>query len=519
MEASKSKEAVVKTTIYRSAPWHKTLALASLAGFSIFILTIRMYARGIRIDWDVDTFIAISQSWLKGNHLYLDFFDPKWPHIQWLYIPAAVSQSVLVHLATSWLALTGTGVALSLIALQRVGAKKKGLTICAGSIYILIAPLLPGGNIGHLEVYSNFFVALSVYLASSASLNKRLDWLGVGLMTISGLSAGFACGIRPNLAIPTLMLLVTATFYSRLLFGRMRLGIALVLGTVAGILLPFYPYVFVDNGISQAWSGTVEILKPWKEVMYANYTINTFAAELYTMLNPRIFRIGFIAIYSTLLLASIITVLRYSEKKIVVAASLIASWILGLLLSYWISHIHHHYVLMDFLGACIILSYAEVDLSRELHRTLLAISCLMCFVIMAYPLTDASSEDINRLREERIALNYLRNSPSISFAAPEWISLHWKRNQPILTTGIHPAWSIEAAESSKIRSIEAAKRLSIANDLNENCKIWTGSSIDTVFMSKRVAEKCNLTRNPEWADKTTTHGLPVNSKIRLFERQ
>ena len=29
----------------------------------------------------------------------------------------------------------------------------------AGALYVLLAPLLPGGSIGHLEVYSNFFMA------------------------------------------------------------------------------------------------------------------------------------------------------------------------------------------------------------------------------------------------------------------------------------------------------------------------------------------------------------------------
>ena len=509
----------MKKRIQLATSWQKTLCLVSLAGISSLLLTARIYARGMRIDWDVDTFIAISQSWLRGNNLYLDFFDPKWPHIQWLYIPAAVSQSVLVHLATSWLVLTVTGLAICLIALQRERAKKKSLTICAGSIYILVAPLLPGGNIGHLEIYSNLFTAFSVYLASSISLKKRLDRLDIGLMTLSGFSAGFSCGIRPNLAVPTLMLIITAAYHSKTLFGRVNRGVALVIGTVAGILLPFYPYLLTDNGLSQVWSGTIEILRPWKEAMYADYTISTFISELFTMINPRILGTGFSMVYLPLLLLSVITALKFSGEKRIIAASLMACWLIGLPVSYWISHIHHHYVLMDFLGVCIILSFAEVDLSREFHRVLLTISCLLCFVIGAYPLTNASSHDMDRLREERIALNFLRSNPSISFAAPEWISLHWKTRQPILTRGIHPVWSIEAAESSKIRSLEAAKRLSLDNDLQKNCKLWKGQSIDAVFMSQRMAKKCKITQDSEWNDKTHVHGLPDSSEMRLFLRR
>jgi len=51
----------------------KSLLLLTGAALASLLFIARSSIRGIRVDWDVDTFIAISQSFLRGNQIYISF--------------------------------------------------------------------------------------------------------------------------------------------------------------------------------------------------------------------------------------------------------------------------------------------------------------------------------------------------------------------------------------------------------------------------------------------------------------
>jgi hypothetical protein len=150
--------------------------LASSAASLAFIF--RYYIRGLRVGWDVDTFIAINQSFLKGRSIYFDFFDPKWPHIQYLYWPAALSKSLLVHMLAGWLAIVTTGIAITVIGGVVSPRKDRGKywPAIGGCLYIVFAPLMPGGNIGHLEVYANLFTAAGLAALALGISIQKIDW-------------------------------------------------------------------------------------------------------------------------------------------------------------------------------------------------------------------------------------------------------------------------------------------------------------------------------------------------------
>ena len=60
-------------------------------------LILRQWQRGLRLDWDIDAFLMMAWRFSQGEWLYLDFYDPKWPHVPWAYLPGALSGSLLAH--------------------------------------------------------------------------------------------------------------------------------------------------------------------------------------------------------------------------------------------------------------------------------------------------------------------------------------------------------------------------------------------------------------------------------------
>ena len=260
----------------------KSLLLLAGAALASLLFIARSSIRGMRIDWDVDTFIAIGQSFLRGNQIYINFFDPKWPHVQWLFLPGAISQSLNVHLLVSWLTLAGTGLAITLISCIRSRERSTPQihqTRMAGALYVLLAPLLPGGNIGHLEVYSNFFMAAGACLVALGIKSEKIKRNQIATFVGSAL-IGTSAGIRPNLLIP-LALITLCLFFARnsVSTWKVRFG-ALVAGLATGILIPFTPYLASVDTLNMAWNGAIGILREWNTAMYPVSTLESFTSEV-----------------------------------------------------------------------------------------------------------------------------------------------------------------------------------------------------------------------------------------------
>lgn len=62
--------------------------------FCACIHVFRVYLRGFIEDPDIGTFILMSQSFLSGDVLYDQFFDPKLPHVLPIYSLSLLSGSI-----------------------------------------------------------------------------------------------------------------------------------------------------------------------------------------------------------------------------------------------------------------------------------------------------------------------------------------------------------------------------------------------------------------------------------------
>ena len=471
--------------------------LSSSAASLSFI--IRSYARGIRVDWDIDSFIAINQSFLKGQSLYIDFFDPKWPHVQYIYWPTALSKSLLVHMLAGWLAIVATGTAIALLGRIVSSGQDRGRywSTIGGSLYIVFGPLLPGGNIGHLELYANLFIAAGlVALTLGIGIQKSCS---KDLLEIAGaMSIGFGAGIRPNLLIPVVICLALLLFLKDRLRVDVKQAVLICVSLGAGILGPFFPYLMSVNGIRLAWAGSVGIISEWNSAMYPQETLFEFLESARIMLSPRVLGLPFIVCLAGTITLSVYGIARRAGSRIEVTLISIG-WISGLYLSYWKSHIHHHYILMDLFFVCVLLAGCEGRLPPRLRRVCVLGLIAVTIVVGFYPLKAISIEDQDFLKEERLLETYLKSMPSRRFSAPELVSLHWKSGEDVQTQGIHPVWSIDIL-SNRLRSSNIARILDLDSDIEIQCKKWISKEVDIAIMTPPLAESCNLDSNQDWEE-------------------
>lgn len=471
--------------------------LASSAASLAFIF--RYYTRGLRVDWDIDSFIAINQSFLKGRSIYIDFFDPKWPHIQYLYWPTALSKSLLVHMLAGWLAIVATGIAITALGgvVSSHRDRSKYWPAIGGCLYIALAPLMPGGNIGHLEVYANLFIAAGLAaLALGISIQKST---GKGLLEIAGaIAIGFGAGIRPNLLIPIVICLALLLgLRNRLRIDRKQ-AILICVSLGVGVLGPFLPYLLSVNGIQLAWAGSVGIISEWNTAMYPQETLLEFLESARIMLSPRVLGLPFIVCLAGMITLSMCGIARSAGSRLEVAVFGVA-WVSGLYLSYWKSHIHHHYILMDLFFVCVLLACCEGGLPQRLRRICMLGTMTLIMIVGFYPLRAMSAGDQDFLREERSLETYLKSMPSRRFSAPELVSLHWKSNEDIQTQGIHPVWSIDIL-SNRLRSSNVARILNLDSDIEIQCQKWISPEVDIAIMTPPLAESCNLDSNQDWEE-------------------
>lgn len=473
--------------------FNQQIALTALVLSATLLFIYRTTQRGIRIDWDIDTFLVIGQKYLSGQQFYTDFFDPKWPHIQWLYLPGALSGSLMVHQLTSWLAVTLTGLCLTLLALNN---ERKGKSqgrhrkfVCAGLIYILLTPLLPGGNIGHLEVYSNLLLG-AAFLVGHGILSTE-SRLGKGLRAlVAGIFIGFASGIRPNLVISFCLILVFLGCREFRTLRQIGTTFKICIGFAIGIVFPFLSYIRSKELALTAWSGAIGILGDWNETLYKGYSGSSYLSELVSLYSPKVYGFEFYLLLALLVVAIFASSLR--QRTTLAAFGFFLYWT-GLLVSYRISHIHHHYILLDFFGICVALAYLEKRTARCSRLLLLiVVACSVGYLVRPTP--DLSKADQHYLKGQEQINDYLRQQSHHTFAAPELVALHWLNHEPIRTKGIHKVWSIDIASTLLTESVHA-RRLGLTNSLSEQCDIWTSSKVDIIVMSEELINLCPGSKN------------------------
>lgn len=491
------------------------MAVLSIPGLASLIYMFNTWKRGIRIDWDIDTFIVISQKYISGAEFYTDFFDPKWPHIQWLYLPGALSRSLLVHQFASWIAIALTGISLFLISsIKKVGGAVRVDTIAvfSGCLYMTLAQLLPGGNNGQLEIYANLFMSLAL-LSGVFSFYLQSTFYRVCGFSLTGFLMGFGCGIRPNLIIPVLLVGSFLTILQVIHGKRLFISTVAAIATVIGLAVPFIPYLRTPEAIRLAWSGAFGILGDWNVAMYTPYSLNGLLSDLAILYSPRVYGQAFALLLFPVLLIVVLHWKRRCNWLICTAGSLYA---IGLIYSYYLTHIHHHYILLDFFGICSVLAFIERNTTLTHRKVLLLIVLFFASALLLRPVPALSKADANYLYEQEKISAFLADHPSKSFAAPELINLHWIHNEPVKTRGLHQVWSINLATNS-LRNTYHARVLGLDKGIKELCSIWTSESVDYVIMSTSLLKTCQATKSYYVVD---VPGLDkVGSSFHILERR
>ena len=422
-----------------------------------------------------------------------------------------------------WLAIVTTGIAITVIGGVVSPRKDRGKywPAIGGCLYIVFAPLMPGGNIGHLEVYASLFTAAGLAaLALGISIQKST---GKGLLEIAGaIAIGFGAGIRPNLLIPIVICLTLLLGLKNRLRIDRKQAVLICISLGAGVLGPFFPYLLSVNGIQLAWAGSVGIISEWNNAMYPQETLLEFLESARIMLSPRVLGLPFIVCLAGMITLSMCGISKRAGSRIEVALFGIA-WLTGLYLSYWKSHIHHHYILMDLFFVCTLLACCEGDLPQRLRR--ICMLCLMTLIMIVgfYPLKVMSIGDQDFLREEHSLETYLKSVPSQRFSAPELVSLHWKSNEDIQTQGIHPVWAIDIL-SNRLRTSDVARQLDLSNDIEMQCEKWMSPEVDIAIMTPQLAKACNLNANKDWEkirlpSQARTATFNIYTRVKLSEER
>jgi hypothetical protein len=484
--------------------------LFSAAGAACLSLILRQWQRGLRLDWDIDAFLMMAWRHSQGEWLFIDYYDPKWPHVPWAYLPGALSGSLLVHLLVSWLAILATALAITGFgrAVQRHPPAGLSTPLAAGVLYGLLAPLLPGGAIGHLEIYANALLAGGLWLVV-ASWQRASRWGPL----LGGLAIGLGVGLRPNLLIPVL---ATSGAVLALVPGvwrhRRRLGAALA-GVAIGVLGPFLPYLLPAGGWRAAWLGGVAVLRDWNRAMYPELSGWGFGQDLISLYNPKVFGVPGLVLAGAGAGLLLLGGLRQGPagRKVLV---LWGVWQAALWASYALSHIHHHYVLMDLAGLCAALAAHPAARLRGLP--LVGLTGLLVAVLL-YPLKPLSAQDQRRVRDEARLVSWLsRHSPG-GFQSPEWIGPHWRLHNPQATKAVHPVWSLQILDSPLNQAASVAA-LGLQSSWPERCAEWLAAKPAVLVVSPGTAARCQLAQRQDLRNITNQVGLSAGGAFMVFSQ-
>ena len=138
--------------------------------------------------------------------------------------------------------------------------------------------------------------------------------------------------------------------------------------------------------------------------------------------------------------------------------------------------------------------------------------------VSIYPMRPASAGDRQVLETQDKLLEYLESNPSKQFSAPEFINLHWRRNQPVSTQGIHPVWSINMVDSS-INQSESAKQLGLHTTIEGQCDRWLSRDIDLFIASPHLSQRCLISLEADWEEISNVVLPNQNQLVQVFEKR
>jgi len=474
-------------------------------------MTWKYVSRGILLDWDIDAFIEITSQFMDGKLIYFDYFDPKWPHIQPLFAVAALTRSANAQVWFSSLMLIASGAMISRMPYHESSRRAPTqASLMCGGCYIVLTPYLPGGIQGQLGAYASLFLicALTAYLESQKQQGIKRNLL----LWLAGFMIGFAIGVRPNILFAVLLVSAFNLYYSRV---PIRVFLRFAAGAMAGILLPFTPYFGNLQGLSLAWSGSIGILKEWNSSFYETATWSQFGREISVLWSPKLYSVPF-WLFIPLIISGCYLMIKADRRRNWQILISIILWELGLIASYRVSHIHHHYILLEWAG---ILTGLSLISSRPPVKFICLAFSVAVIGSALIPLKPLSAHDRDMLSTIEYSNRLVRNTDKAQqISAPSLPRLHWQNNKPIRTRGIHPVWSIDIMHRNL--SGPDASRLGLDYTWAQQCEIWKQPDVVYFFADQYLSEQCDLINSKDWV--LLRHGDEINridQNIRIYKRK
>tara|TARA_Y100000739_G_scaffold145658_1_gene125630 strand:+ start:431 stop:2077 length:1647 start_codon:yes stop_codon:yes gene_type:complete len=538
--------------------------LTTLWSISIAGILIRLLRAGSDIgtyDQDIDTFIYMGSQLLNGNLIYVDFFDPKLPTVQYLFAPIALLKSITLH---RWISFAYNIAGSALIGLSIKNLFKSDLLLKpkhpnvaitgASILFLLLSQKLTGGLSGQLHTYSNTFLALAFFFATYAETRQtnqaksntysQSNWKFFFAWSLAGFSTCIAISIRPNIIFPCIL---TGAFVASMHFIKYKRipGKAIVsflIGCFISMISIFVPYLFIDNGFSIAWHGAIEAPLQW---INTNPERNpSFSKALFFVMNASAAGVcGWMLFIAALPGIWILSAKQLMNRKqrlnILPVASVI--YIIGLSYSLTQKNLWWHYQLMGVLPITLFGVIGLISLDSTGKRSTKRLSAglvLILSIIFAYNIlipevrgmvnhsfqNNSSESQKVVVQEYNKVLAFIKSLPEDDrqFTSPANFRLHWETGVMATTVGAHPRWSLHAYDMKKnpttsILKLATSNKLACQQLTDRANRYLIFDETNSKTATRNLFNECLLASEDSWLDISQKIGLTTES-ISVYQR-
>ncbi|MYF36231.1 MAG: hypothetical protein F4226_05420 [Synechococcus sp. SB0678_bin_12] len=490
---------------------------------------------------------------LGGNLLFIDHYDPKFPIVQYLYVPSFLSGSIFGHRLVTFAVTIATALLFyrCLLSLQRLGLLSRQISrtwmVLCSTLLLCFSQTHPGGLSGHLHLFANGFLVLALWLLLKSLMAKpeKPQRVVVLWQILGGGSLAWAIQTRPNLLVSVgfcgLIWLIIRRLQGRL--GRREGGAVCSLAVGALLLsLPFLlPYLFHPDGLNLLKIGGWDLLHQWNieshdfrsrlgllELLKAMYWDRAFVD-----FNPYGLPLLPILILLLLNLCRSPSIHPRGWAATIWVPLLSSSFIVGLWFSFLKTHFWPHYLLLETVPITLLFAWIPAGLAQgrvpqalRFAFTWLGI-IVGSFIILHLTVGETvslvfPSERSATAKTQELIVQHLRSlPPGQHFFAPGDPSFHWKLQEPMPVKGIHSAWIFGPATS--LNPSAATRRMGIATSPTERCDQLLAKPTDIIIWVESKAplpilQSCFAASEEVWQDLTEEWGVQ-GSKYHIFQRR
>ena len=439
--------------------------------FCACIHVFRVYLRGFIEDPDIGTFILMSQSFLSGDVLYDQFFDPKLPHVLPIYSLSLLSGSIGGHLIVTLLCICATGIVINLA----------GKNVWGGVLYICLVLLSPGGATGHLAVYANFLIACSYYSLRRCrhiDMNPIHKKAALGWLIASSVLAGWAIGMRPNYGFALIPLSIWFIWQQKLHVQRALIWLASCFITILAPVFAILKQTDID------FLTLISMFRSWNSYFYNDSGTYESLGKIVQMYMHPIGPLNLGILVGFVYLAVVIA----ARRDALMRAAPFTFALAFLWLSHFLSHTYNHYILMDLMIISLLVSSLKVQTESVM---LYALVGLLWISLLLSPRNPHSYTDSITIENQRKILSWISDTGSTRVVSPMWLTPHWVLRTGVPTKGIHPEWSIGLLDRYEFKGLKVAKQFGLDIDWNSQCNAWESNA--SIFIgTQEIYEKCKF---------------------------